>query len=98
MPRREVKKFLSRVAVTDDDGTEEVEILVNHPARIGAWRIYQSGYDTSRGTDSTIRILECVKDAWYPAVQVAMWLILIAGAWMMFGGWKVQNKKKEDKA
>ena len=98
MPRREVKKFLSRVAVTDDDGTEEVEILVNHPARIGAWRIYQSGYDSSRGKDSTISILECVKDGWYPAIHVAMWLILIAGAWMMFGGWKVQNKKKEDKA
>ncbi|MBQ8266158.1 MAG: cytochrome c biogenesis protein ResB [Bacteroides sp.] len=98
MPRREVKKFLSRVAVTDDDGTEEVEILVNHPARIGVWRIYQSGYDSSRGKDSTISILECVKDGWYPAIHVAMWLILIAGAWMMFGGWKVQNKKKEDKS
>ena len=98
IPRREVKKFLSRVAVTDEDGTEEVEILVNHPARIGAWRIYQSGYDSSRGKESTISILECVKDGWYPAIHVAMWLILIAGAWMMLGGWKVQNKKKEDKA
>ena len=98
MLRREIKKFLSRVAVTDEDGTEEVEILVNHPARIGAWRIYQSGYDSSRGKESTISILECVKDGWYPAIHVAMWLILIAGAWMMLGGWKVQNKKKEDKA
>ena len=94
MPRREVKKFLSRVAVTDKDGTKEVEVLVNHPARIGAWKIYQSGYDSARGKQSTISILECVKDGWYPMIHVAMWMILAGGVMMFVLGFK---KKGEDK-
>jgi hypothetical protein len=94
MPRREVKKFLSRVAVTDKDGTEEVEVLVNHPARIGAWKIYQSGYDSARGKQSTVSILECVKDSWYPMIHVAMWMILVGGVMMFVLGFK---KKGEDK-
>lgn len=94
MPRREVKKFLSRVAVTDEEGTEEVEILVNHPARIGAWRIYQSGYDSSRGKESTISVLLCVKDAWYPIIHIAMWMIMLGGILMFILGFK---KNKEDK-
>ena len=94
MPRREVKKFLSRVAVTDKDGTKEVEVLVNHPARIGAWKIYQSGYDSARGKQSTISILECVKDSWYPMIHVAMWMILVGGVMMFVLGFK---KKGEDK-
>ena len=94
MPRREVKKFLSRVAVTDKDWTKEVEVLVNHPARIGAWKIYQSGYDSARGKQSAISILECVKDSWYPMIHVAMWMILAGGVMMFVLGFK---KKGEDK-
>ena len=94
MHRREVKKFLSRVEVTNKEGTKEVEILVNHPARIGAWKIYQSGYDSARGKQSTISILECVKDSWYPMIHVAMWMILVGGVMMFVLGFK---KNKEDK-
>ena len=94
MPRREVKKFLSRVAVTDEEGTKEVEILVNHPARIGGWMIYQSGYDSARGKESTISILDCVKDNWYPVIHLAMWMIMVGGVMMFVVGIK---KNKEDK-
>ena len=94
MPRREVKKFLSRVEVANEEGTKEVEVLVNHPARIGAWKIYQSGYDSARGKQSTISILECVKDSWYPMIHVAMWMILVGGVMMFVLGFK---KKGEDK-
>ena len=92
MPQREVKKFLSRVEVTDEDGTEEIEIMVNHPARIGAWRIYQSGYDSARGKQSTISILLCVKDGWYPMIHIAMWMILLGGVMMFFMGHKKEDK------
>lgn len=94
-PSGEVKKYLSKVAVADEDGTREVDILVNHPARVGAWRIYQSAYDNVQG--KWVSILECVKDGWYPVVHVAMWLVLAGGVWMMFGGWNRRPKKKEDK-
>lgn len=94
-PSGEIKKYLSNVVIADEDGSKEVDILVNHPARVGSWRIYQSAYDQVQG--KWISILECVKDSWYPLVHLAMWIVLIAGVSMMFGGWNQRNQKKEDK-
>lgn len=90
-PSGEIKTYLSRVVIDDEDGMRKVDIRVNHPARIGSWRIYQSAYDYAQG--KWISILECVKDGWYPMIQLAMWLILAGGVWMMFE----RNRKKEDK-
>jgi hypothetical protein len=98
MPRREVKKYLSSVELETKEGKKHLEIAVNHPATIGSWKIYQSGYDSDRGRWSTLRVLECVKDAWYMPVYVALWLILAAGVWMLFHGWTMRRKRKEDKA
>ena len=81
----------------EENEKEQVEIAVNHPADIGFWKIYQSGYDSSRGRWSTTSVLECVKDAWYVPIQIALWLILAAGAWMIGYGWKASKKRKEDK-
>ncbi len=79
MPRREVKKYLSKVEIINGDSKETVDIAVNNPARIGPWTIYQSGYDQSRGKWSTTSVLECVKDSWQSVTHIAMWLILAAG-------------------
>ena len=98
MPRREVKKYLSSVELETNEGKKHLEIAVNHPATIGFWKIYQSGYDSDRGRWSTLSVLECVKDAWYMPVYVALWLILAAGVWMLFHGWTMRRKRKEDKA
>jgi hypothetical protein len=98
MPRREVKKYLSSVELESKEGKKHLEIAVNHPATIGSWNIYQSGYDSDRGRWSTLSVLECVKDAWYMPVYVALWLILAAGVWMLFHGWNMRRKRKEDKA
>ena len=98
MPRREVKKYLSSVELENNEGKKHLEIAVNHPATIGSWKIYQSGYDSDRGRWSTLSVLECVKDAWYVPVYVALWLILAAGVWMLFHGWTMRRKRKEDKA
>lgn len=97
MPRREPKKYLSSIEIADEDGTRDVEVMVNHPVRIGAWRIYQAGYDTTRGKWSTTSVLECVKDGWYPLVQVSMWIILLSGITMFVFGWKNRKKGKEEK-
>lgn len=96
MPKREPKKYLSRVEVADMDGRRDLEIRVNHPATVGAWKIYQVGYDTERGRWSTTSVLECVKDGWYAAIHVALWLVLAAGAGMFVFGWK--NKDKEGRS
>ena len=82
MPRREVKKYLSEVEIWEGGEKYSFDIAVNQPASIGVWKIYQSGYDFSRGKLSTISILECVKDGGYVAVHIAMWTILLSGVWM----------------
>lgn len=102
MPRREAKRYLSRVTVTDAGGhSENFDIEVNRPARIGAWRIYQVGYDTARGRWSTVSVLECVRDPWYAAAHVALWLMLAAGVVMFVtagGGRAVRPAASDPKA
>jgi cytochrome c biogenesis protein ResB len=85
--------YLSQVNITDEDGEREAEIRVNHPLRVGQWWIYQSGYNNSYGSRTVISILECVKDSWYPAIHIGMWMILLGGVLMFVRGYK----KKEDK-
>ena len=83
MPRRDAKRYLSRVDVEQMTGEHQrFDIEVNHPARVGAWRIYQVGYDTARGRWSSVSVLECVKDGWYSAIHIALWLMLSAGVVM----------------
>ena len=82
MPQREVKKYLSQVEVVRHEDARLFDIAVNHPATMGSWKIYQSGYDSSRGRWSTISVVECVKDGWYALVHIALWMILVAGVLM----------------
>ena len=88
--------YLSKVTITDDDGEREADIRVNHPLRVGQWWIYQSGYDNSYGSRTVISILECVKDGWYLAICIGMWMILLAGGLMFIRGWKEPKKGKEE--
>ena len=82
MPYPQARRYLSEVTVNLDGKATDMDIEVNHPGKVGSWRIYQSGYDTSKGKWSTVSVLECVRDPWYGAVHVALWLILAAGAVM----------------
>ena len=97
MPRREAKRYLSRVEVMKESGEKEnFNIEVNHPARVGAWRIYQVGYDTARGRWSATSVLECVRDGWYSAVHIALWTMLAAGV-VMFATAGGRKRRKEEK-
>lgn len=101
MPRRDAKRYLSRVDVEQMTGERErFDVEVNHPARIGAWRIYQVGYDTARGRWSSVSVLECVKDGWYSAIHIALWLMLSAGVVMFVtaGGHSLSRKGGETSA
>ena len=91
------KRFLSEVTILTKEGRIPVDISVNHPARKGPWRIYQYGYDVSRGQMSGYSDLLCVKDGWYPLIASGLWLLLAAGVLMFFtaGG---SRKKKEAKS
>ena len=79
----EPKRYLSRLTVTEQGGVAaSYDVAVNSPAHIGAWHIYQSGYDTERGRWSRISVLECVRDGWYTVVGGALWVILLSGCLM----------------
>ena len=99
MPRREAKHYLSRMQAVEEDGTHHnFDIEVNHPARVGAWRIYQMGYDTQRGRWSEVSVVECVRDGWYSAVHIALWTMLVAGVVMFLTaeGRKVAIKQRKE--
>ena len=93
MPPRQPKRFASDVTLVSGRGEQRVEIAVNHPARLGPWRIYQSGYDRMGGRWSE---LLCVKDGWYPLIAAGLWLLLGAGLWMFITAG--MRRKKEDRA
>ena len=101
MPLRDAKRYLSRVDIEQMSGERQrFDVEVNHPARIGAWRIYQVGYDTARGRWSSVSVLECVKDGWYSAIHIALWLMLSAGVVMFVtaGGRSLSRKGGEASA
>ena len=96
MPRREAKHYLSRLSIEQEGKTRDVAIEVNHPARVGAWRIYQMGYDTERGRWSERSVVECVRDGWYSAIHIALWSMLVASVVMFLtaGGRKRKEVKR----
>ena len=99
MPRREAKRYLSRVNIMVEGGIRrDVEIEVNHPARVGSWRVYQVGYDTSKGRWSDTSVLECIRDPWYGAAHLALWMLLAAGVVMFVtaGGRRIGVRKTDD--
>ena len=99
MPTPKAKGYLSKIRVEDNAGDiEDFDIRVNHPAKVGLWRIYQVGYDTERGRWSTESVVECVRDGWWGMVSVALWLMLAAAAVMFLSagrGGKGQEKEQK---
>lgn len=91
MPPRQPKRFASDVTLISGKGERRVDIAVNHPARLGPWRIYQSGYDRMAGRWSE---LLCVRDGWYPLIAGGLWLLLGAGVWMFITA-GARRKKEE---
>lgn len=99
MPRREAKRYLSRIEIMDERGEQRREnIEVNKPASIGSWRIYQVGYNTQQGRWSTSSVVECVRDGWWRVVQVALWMLLASGVVMFLtaGGRRLTPKNREE--
>lgn len=94
-----VYEYSSEVTLTLPDGRSyDTRIAVNHPAKIGSWWIYQSDYlsDTERGEFASI--FKCVHSPMSEVFRVALWLLLVSAAAMVFfAGFKPRfgNKKEE---
>ena len=80
-----VYEYSSEVTLTLPDGrSSEIKIAVNHPAKVGSWWIYQSDYlsDTERGEFASI--FKCVHSPMSEVFRIALWLLLISAAAMVF--------------
>lgn len=80
-----VYEYSSEVTLTLPDGRSyDTRIAVNHPARVGSWWIYQSDYlsDTERGEFASI--FKCVHSSMSEVFRVALWLLLVSAAAMVF--------------
>ena len=87
------KRYASEIVVRTKSGDVKHAIVdVNKPVRINGWKIYQYGYDTQKGAESQMSILELVRDPWLPAVYTGIFLMPL-GALLMF----MQRRGKEEK-
>ena len=92
-----VNEYSSEVTLTLPDGrSTEIKIAVNHPAKVGSWRIYQSDYlsDTERGEFASI--FKCVYSPLSEVFRIALWLLLVSAvAMVFFSGFKPRFIKKK---
>ena len=73
------KSFISSVDIVLPGGeARSAEISVNHPFKLGAWRILQYSFDKERGSRPRTSVLLCVRDPWYPAIAAGLWLMLLS--------------------
>ena len=87
------KRYASEIVVRTKSGDVKHAIVdANKPVRINGWKIYQYGYDTQKGAQSQMSILELVRDPWLPAVYTGIYLMLF-GALLMF----MRKGRKEEK-
>lgn len=87
------KRYASEIVVRTKSGDVKHAVVdVNKPVRINGWKIYQYGYDTQKGAQSQMSILELVRDPWLPAVYTGIYLMLF-GALLMFM-WKGRKEEK----
>ena len=75
--------FLSEVTSTEKGKAPwKEDILVNHPAKVGSWILYQYDYGKSEDGRNT-SIFECVSDPWAGFIRVALWLMMVSAAAMI---------------
>lgn len=79
------KRFASDIIVyTKDEEILRYTVDVNKPAEVKGWKIYQYGYDTTKGAESDISILELVRDPWLPSVYTGIYLMIAGAVLLLF--------------
>ena len=79
-PDHTPKRFASDITVYTEDGkTVRGTVEVNKPLKVNGWKIYQYGYDSFRGAESTYSVFQLVRDPWIFWVYLGIFL-MIAGA------------------
>ena len=79
-PDRTPKRFASEISVYTEDGKElSATVEVNRPLGVNGWKIYQYGYDATKGPDSPYSVFLLVRDPWIGGVYAGIFMML-AGA------------------
>ena len=74
------KRFASDISVYTEDGKNlRGTVEVNKPLKVNGWKIYQYGYDVTKGPESPYSVFQLVKDPWIAWVYLGIFL-MIAGA------------------
>lgn len=85
----EPKHFESEVVVyTRDEQRFERKVSVNAPVRVGAWMIYQFGYEADKGKDATWSSFELVYDRWAPGTYLGLVLFVLGALCLVWKGTK----------
>lgn len=93
----EPKLFESEVVVyTRDEQRLERTIRVNAPVREGAWMIYQYGYDTDKGKDSTWSSFLLVYDRWAPGTYLGLVLFVLGSLCLLWQGSKTAKSRRHE--
>ena len=83
-PDHTPKRFASDITVYTEDGDSVQGIVeVNKPLKVGGWKIYQYGYDTSRGAYSAYSVFQLVRDPWLFWVYLGICMMLAGAVCLM---------------
>jgi hypothetical protein len=63
-PQPRAYKSLISLKTNDRKVLDKYELQVNHPATYGPWKLYQLGYDESKGRWSNLSVIEAIYDPW----------------------------------
>lgn len=87
------RRFASEIQILTREGRAYAATVdVNHPVKVAGWKIYQHGYDTQRGAESEISILQLVRDPWLPAVYTGIGMMLAGAACLFLFGARRKEK------
>jgi len=85
----EAKRYASHVKVYKKNGDMYTAVIeVNKPITIDGFKLYQTGYDETKGRWSDISILEIVHDPWLPFVYFGIFLFLAGTGMIIWFGKK----------
>lgn len=90
MPVREPRRFASDVTIYTESGKRiHTVIEVNKPASVEGWKIYQLGYDETKGRWSDASVFELVADPWLPFVYAGIAMMMLGAVCMFVAGSRI---------
>ena len=87
------KRFASEVLILTRSGEKiQTVVEVNKPVEVEGWKIYQYGYDMTKGAMSQVSIFELVSDPWLPVVYAGIYMMLFGSLLLLFMANRVRRE------